>query len=420
VVPADHRLHPEHGAAGQRHARLEVDGELAAGQRRRHRRGQVVAGDLVGVAVLVEQRPPAAAVRLRPVHRDVGGPQQLVGARLGGAPLHHPGARGDGQFVPVDQHRAGENGQRLPGDVDHVPRSRRIPDEDDELVPAHAGDEMAGRRRRRRQPGRDGGEHGVARRMPQPVVDLLEAVEVEEAQPHPAALDRAGREDLVEPVEQQRPVREAGQRIVQRLPAQRLLPVPKCLLDVLPGDQRRPLDRFLLGADPVPQRRRVPGGEPTLDRGDPPRGPLRCVLPAAGEPATDQLDRAAERFRAGELGGHQVRADLGGRTRVERLAAQAVGQPVGQRPQPFADLGGTHRHEARTRHGGRPGPGEAVHRLRRRFPHDLTSRRPSGPASRPAARRGGLGVRRPGHGRRRAPRAGVGRRHRASLARSAS
>ena len=59
--------------------------------------------------------------------------------------------------------------------------------------------------------------------MPEPVVDALEVVEVDEQQSRLPAGPLAGRDRMVEPLGEMDAVREAGQRIVERLAAELFL-----------------------------------------------------------------------------------------------------------------------------------------------------------------------------------------------------
>ncbi len=74
------------------------------------------------------------------------------------------------------------------------------------------------------EPRRHDDEDLVADGGPEAVVDLLEAVEVEEAhrQPLAAGADTTG-VGVQQPVVEQRPVRKPGQRVVQRLADQAVL-----------------------------------------------------------------------------------------------------------------------------------------------------------------------------------------------------
>ena len=85
-----------------------------------------------------------------------------------------------------------------------------------ELVAAEPGHHLAGRGRAGLQPVGDLDEQPVARRVAEAVVDGLEAVEVEVAQPE-AGARRRRRERLLQPLEEQRAVGQSGERVVRGL-----------------------------------------------------------------------------------------------------------------------------------------------------------------------------------------------------------
>ena len=70
------------------------------------------------------------------------------------------------------------------------------------------------------QPSRDRDQQPVTRLMAQGVVDVLEVVEIDEQRGPDRAVATTTGEQLIDPVDDQRPVGQAGQRIVQRLMAQ--------------------------------------------------------------------------------------------------------------------------------------------------------------------------------------------------------
>ena len=76
------------------------------------------------------------------------------------------------------------------------------------------------------------GEHRVARGVPEPVVHRLEPVEVEVEQVPGPDVAAAPGQDLAHPLGEQRPVRQAGERIVQR-PVVELGLQPLAVADVL-------------------------------------------------------------------------------------------------------------------------------------------------------------------------------------------
>jgi len=92
------------------------------------------------------------------------------------------GAHRDG--LPMQQDRPAQRGEdafghRLPG-----VRVRQVRQQHDELIPADSRDRVAGAEFLS-QPPRQSPQHLIARRMPQPVIDRLEAVEIDEQQRQP-------------------------------------------------------------------------------------------------------------------------------------------------------------------------------------------------------------------------------------------
>ena len=94
-------------------------------------------------------------------------------------------------------------------------------DQDDELVATHPADRV-GVAQRARQPCGHGDEQPVAGLVAERVVDVLEVVEVDEQRRARRAVAPAADQELLDAVHDQRPVRQVGQRVVQRLMAQLL------------------------------------------------------------------------------------------------------------------------------------------------------------------------------------------------------
>jgi hypothetical protein len=143
--------------------------------------------------------------------------------------------------VPFDRDRRGERRQQPFGQLGQFPSSGRRGDQDDELVPADPGDQVA-RVELLGGPRGDGDEQLVTDRVPEAVVDYLEAVQIEEAQ---RDLDGRlpGAQRRCQPIQEHRPVRQAGQRIVGGLVREPILQ-PALLRDVLD-------DRHLILRAPV-------------------------------------------------------------------------------------------------------------------------------------------------------------------------
>ena len=94
-------------------------------------------------------------------------------------------------------------------------------DQYDELVATHPPDRV-GIAQRARQPGGHGDEQPVAGLVAQRVVDVLEVVEIDEQRRARGAVAPAAGQQLLDAIHDQRPVRQAGQRVVQRLVTQLL------------------------------------------------------------------------------------------------------------------------------------------------------------------------------------------------------
>ena len=94
--------------------------------------------------------------------------------------------------------------------------------EHDELVAAEARDRVLGPQRGGDAVG-GAAQHLVAARVAEAVVDRLEAVEVEEQHGQRGVLALQPADRVVEAVEEQHAVGQAGQRVVQRLVEQQLL-----------------------------------------------------------------------------------------------------------------------------------------------------------------------------------------------------
>ena len=119
---------------------------------------------------------------------------------------------------------AAQLGDEPGADVDRVQVAVDVGREHDELVAADAGDGV-----HRSQDGDqlvgDPSQHGVARGVALRVVDLLEPVEVDEEHGGAPTGALRVRQRLVDAVDEERPVRQAGQRVVGRLLGERGLRV---------------------------------------------------------------------------------------------------------------------------------------------------------------------------------------------------
>ena len=207
-------------SVGQRDDRLVVQPQLVAVDRT----AQVVLdpqpGDRPVAHRLVEQLVAGPPALLGPVHRGVGVADQLLGA-LAAAGERDADAGGDEVLVAGEHERAGEHRRDPLGHLDRVVLAADVLEQHPELVAAEPGDGVACAHRLL-QPRRDGGEQLVADVVAEAVVDQLEVVEVEEQDRGHERLRRAA-ERVLEPVEEQHAVRQAGERVVERAVADLVL-----------------------------------------------------------------------------------------------------------------------------------------------------------------------------------------------------
>ena len=263
VLPAQQRLDAADHAGAEVDDRLVDDGELLE-----HRLGDLLAEeDLLGGGVAlgaVDHHDAALVAGLGLVERDVGVREQRV-RRLdvAGGREDHADAGPHEEPAAADLDRLRRSARRA------VRRSRRtdagVPDSSsaNSSPPSRATVSLA--RTVGDQAGADHLQHGVARGVPVPVVDHLEVVEVHQQQREPGAVVVGQRR--VEPLHEQRAVREPGERVVVGLVGQ---PVGElvAVADVVQG-QHRALERAPVeladGGDLEPAPAAVRATQPALD-----------------------------------------------------------------------------------------------------------------------------------------------------------
>ena len=161
---------------------------------------------------------------LRRVHRDVGVPEQVV-RRIGTRRARDADAGVDVHLVAAEQER------RLHRLAEPLHQRRRVHrtallQEDRELVAAESRHRV-GHPGARAEPLGRGDEQPVAHLVAQAVVHLLEVVEVEEQHRQRVPVAAGERQRMADPVAEERPVGEPGERVVERLVDQLLLqPLP--------------------------------------------------------------------------------------------------------------------------------------------------------------------------------------------------
>ncbi len=218
VQPAHQRLRAVHLAVVEPDQRLVLDEELAPVQRGGQRRGEAVPGDGAGVGLRVGELVAVAAGGLGPVHRDVGAAQHLRRAAFARRSLDDADAAAHQQFPAVDADGSGQRVHDAVGEVVDAALGVGAGGQRHELVAAEPCDHLAGRGGAALEPVGDLDQEPVARGVPEAVVDGLEAVQVQVAEPEPLAL--AGGERLLQPLEEQGAVGQSGERVVRGLVAQ--------------------------------------------------------------------------------------------------------------------------------------------------------------------------------------------------------
>ena len=245
MMPADQGLDAGHLGGTDVDLRLELERHLAVLDRAPQLSGQRELADAVGVGLgAVDDEAGLAA--LGRVHRDVGVLQELASGLAVVRVERDADADADLEDQAVDAERLG---QRIDQALGHPARGREIGrarQQHRELVaaqPRHGVDPA----QRPLQPRTDLGQQQVAEVMPESVVDVLEAVEVEQQHRHrhPGALGGVDRH--VDPVVEQGAVGQGGERVVQREALE------LGLLRLAFGDvaQDRDAEPFLVDPDPA-------------------------------------------------------------------------------------------------------------------------------------------------------------------------
>ncbi len=220
IAPAHERFEAREAAVVQAHDGLVLDAEFFVLDRGAQIAGERETARGLVMHVMVEEGVPAAAERLRVVHRGVGVAQHLFDALLGRLDHRDPDRRRRVHRAAFHQHRGDERVLDRLDRVLDLAQIAPVREEQRELVAADARDEVV------RADGRahalaDRHEQRVARHVAERVVDRLELVEVDEEHGVDAVGIRArvlqrGGETFLE----ERPVGQAGQRVVRGLVAQ--------------------------------------------------------------------------------------------------------------------------------------------------------------------------------------------------------
>ena len=177
----------------------------------------------LGVQRLVAELNPRPAQLLRLVHGEIGVVQQLVGGES-------RGFVGEGNTDGcADSHRGGPDPDRSVDLLRHTLSEEKRPrrsihrlGHDHELVTAESTDEIAGPDRRA-QALADDAEHLVAGRVTVPVVDILEAIQIEEHDRQHRARTTGPFESPAELYQRRLPIGDARQGVMSRLVGQQAL-----------------------------------------------------------------------------------------------------------------------------------------------------------------------------------------------------
>ncbi len=195
--------------------RLVVETELAAFERVPQARLQREALERVGVERLGVELEVVLALELGLVHRDVG----VLRERLLVLPVRgmdrDADARRDADLVPHQRERSGDRREHVLRHRRRVPHLRHFGQQRDELVSAQARHGVAAAQAGRKPPG-DLLQQLVAGFVSERVIDLLEAVEVEEEQRElPVVATRLG-DALIQQLGEEAPIRQSGEPVVVR------------------------------------------------------------------------------------------------------------------------------------------------------------------------------------------------------------
>ena len=223
VIPAQQGLEPGDPTGREHDDRLVVDLELAALDRPPQVGLEPQPLHDARVHRLIEDDVPLLAQRLGPIHRRVGVAEQVLGPLPVLRSQRDPDAPGREDLVSPQVERGLQvvanplgHQHRIADVADVVGEDRELvaPEPRERVAPAHP----------LLEPPADRDQELIAGGMPQTVIDHLEAVEVEEQDGETVVLLALRAKDRpAEPVHEQRPVGQVGQRVVEGIMKQLLL-----------------------------------------------------------------------------------------------------------------------------------------------------------------------------------------------------
>jgi hypothetical protein len=208
AVPADQRLHADEPARGAVPLGLQVQLQLVGGERLDEGLAQGHLGLGRVAQRWLEQEGRVAALRLRRLEREIGGPQKPFGIQPVIGRASHADAAGHGASGLAMARRQGEAGANA---LRHAQRVRGLGAEGQhgEFIPAQTRHQVGGAHGLT-QPLRRASQQGIAGREAMPLVGGLQVIEVDKQQRAPLRVAR----HRIQPEPERGPVREPREGIM--------------------------------------------------------------------------------------------------------------------------------------------------------------------------------------------------------------
>ena len=178
-LPAEERLDPDRRSVVEVDDGLEVELQLVPALGAAEERGELAARGGRVEQLLAEGDHLAATRGLRGIHRDVGVPEQVLARRAVGTAQRVADARAHDRRGVVELDRLDDPLEEAVADQRDVARTVDVLEQDRELVAAEPARGVARPDDRPDAVGNDP-ERAVALRVPEPIVQVLEVVEVDE------------------------------------------------------------------------------------------------------------------------------------------------------------------------------------------------------------------------------------------------
>src|SRR5216684_1308861 len=217
MLPAHQRLRAGDLAGRQRHHRLVVETELAALQRAAQVGLELEQLHRAVVHGGVELYAASAALRLGAIEGGVCVAQEILGPGVECVAVGDADAHAAEHLLATEHERGAQRVLKTVGHLERIVARLHVLEQDGELVAAQTRHGVA-RPQTVGQPPPHLGQQLVAARVPEAVVDDLEAIHVEEEDGEavlvPALLQR---EPVGEAIHEERAVGQAGERVVERV-----------------------------------------------------------------------------------------------------------------------------------------------------------------------------------------------------------